>query len=129
MDEKFSYTYSAPTPSEREEINSIRSAYLPRKETDLERLRALDRKVHMPPKVIAIALGIFGLLLFGLGMTLALEWELLLWGIAVGVVGAAVMGIAYPVYRAMLARRKKRYGDEIVRLSDALLGEGQDGQK
>lgn len=125
MDEKFSYTYSAPTPSEREEINSIRSAYLPRKETDLERLRALDRKVHMPPKVIAIALGIFGLLLFGLGMTLALEWELLLWGIAVGVVGAAVMGIAYPVHRAVLARRKKRYGDEIVRLSDALLGEGQ----
>ncbi len=129
MDEKFSYTYSAPTPSEREEINSIRSAYLPRKETDLERLRALDRKVHMPPKVIAIALGILGLLLFGLGMTLALEWGLLLWGIAVGVVGAAVMGIAYPVHRAVLARRKKRYGDEIVRLSDALLGEGQDGQK
>lgn len=125
MDEKFSYTYSAPTPSEREEINSIRSAYLPRKETDLERLRALDRKVHMPPKVIAIALGIFGLLLFGLGMTLALEWGLLLWGIAVGVVGAAVMGIAYPVHRALLARRKKRYGNEIVRLSDALLGEGQ----
>lgn len=125
MDEKFSYTYSAPTPSEREEINSIRSAYLPRKETDLERLRALDRKVHMPPKVIAIALGIFGLLLFGLGMTLALEWELLLWGIAVGVVGAAVMGIAYPVHRAVLARRRKRYCDEIVRLSDALLGEGQ----
>ena len=42
-----------------------------------------------------------------------------LWGACVGAVPVLV---AYPMYRAILARGKRKYGEEIVRLTDQLIG-------
>mgnify|MGYP001624302669 CR=1 FL=1 len=49
-DNKFRYSYSAPTESERREIDSIRRAYLPQSEqmSGLERLRLLDKESWSP---------------------------------------------------------------------------------
>lgn len=126
MDKKFTYTYSAPTPTEREEIEGIRNGYVEKEPTDLERLRELDKRVKKPPMVISLTLGTVGTMLFGLGMAMALEWQILVWGIVIGTVGAAVAGIAYPVYRFSLNRRKKKYGGEILAISDRLLNENKD---
>jgi hypothetical protein len=71
----------------------------------------------------SLVLGVFGCLIFGLGLTMILEWNIYFWGIALMVIGSAPMAVAYPVYKALLQKYKNRYGEEIVRLSEELLNE------
>ncbi len=123
---KFSYKYTAPTEEERKEIASIRKQYEAQAENGdgkLERLRALHARVKNVANALSLSVGICGLLVFGLGMSMILEWSLLFGGIAVGVVGGAAMGLALPLYRFALARNKRKYGEEILRLSKELLAE------
>ncbi|MBQ9081540.1 MAG: dihydropteridine reductase [Clostridia bacterium] len=120
----FHYTYSAPTQEERREINSIRKQYgTQEKENKIEILRKLDARVKTPALIISLVLGIGGILLFGLGLAMIMEWELFLFGIIVSVVGAIPVGLAYPVHNYLLKRSKKKYGEEILRLSEELLQE------
>lgn len=121
--EKFEYTYSAPTEEERKEIDSIRKAYQPQEEkkSKLERLRALDLKVRRMPMAAGLSVGTVGILTAGLGMTMVIEWSVFVWGVLVGVVGIAVAAVAYPVYKGLLNRNKRKYGQEILALSDELL--------
>ena len=42
-------------------------------------------------------------------------------GIAVAAVGALMMAAAYPIYKTVLKRLKKKYAPEILKLSDELL--------
>ena len=69
---KFNYIYSAPTETERKEIEEIRSQYLPdaKNNEKMERLKALDSFVRNTAKLVAFSFGIFGILVFGLGALL-----------------------------------------------------------
>ncbi|MDE6373187.1 MAG: hypothetical protein K2L72_01675 [Clostridia bacterium] len=120
---KFDYTYSAPTEEERREIESIRKQYTasPEKEDKLEKLRRLNTRVTRPPFVIGLTLGVLGTLVLGLGMTMVLEWNITAWGVVVGALGIAIDAVAYPLYRAILSRNKRKYGKLIIELSDELL--------
>ena len=122
---KFVYNYSAPTEVERREIEDIKKQYGGEqvKTDNLTRLRELDKRVKQPPLIVSIVLGIVGVLIFGTGLTMALEWSLILWGAVVMVVGVVPMAVAYPVRKAMVKSNKKKYGDEIVKLSNELLNE------
>ena len=122
---KFCYTYSAPTETERREIESIRKEYMVSevREDKLERLRKLNARVKNISVSIAVSLGIFGSLLFGFGMSLSLVWENYVIGILVSAVGIIPIVLANPVYNAVLKRCKATYGEEIVRLSEELLDE------
>lgn len=122
-DNKFNYTYSAPTENERREIESIKRQYLPvqHKEDKIENLRNLNKRVTQPPVIIGLTIGIIGILVMGLGMTMVLEWSINVWGVIVGIIGIAVAAAAYPVYRTVLNRNKKKYGQRIIELSDELL--------
>ena len=125
-DNKFSYTYSAPTEEERREIDSIRQRYVKQErneESKLERLRALDRKVRNPAMIIALTLGIVGVLTFGLGLTCVLEWNLWTEGIVLMIVGFIPVALAYPIHGLILARNRKKYGDEIIKLTEELLSD------
>ncbi len=128
MDKKWMYAYSAPTPQEREEIKSIRDSYAEKEMTDLEVLRKMDASVKTPPLVLALFLGIAGLLIFGTGLTMVLEWDIAAGGIFTSVAGALIMGSAYPAHCLVFRRRKKKYADKIIELSDKLLHQesGQD---
>ena len=123
---EFNYTYKAPTEEERREIESIKRQYEEPKaeEGKLERLRKLNNYVNGQATALALVSGILGLLIFGLGLTMVLEWSLLIWGIVVMVVGVPPMAVAYPLYNKILKRNKERYGKEILRLSEELLSEG-----
>ena len=125
QEEKFAYAYAAPTEKERREIASIRRQYYANEQSDgkMERLRALDKRVKDGANITALCLGIIGCLLFGGGMALILELENLWVGIPVSIVGMIPMLFAYPTYNAVLKRGKKKYGPEILRLSEELLGE------
>lgn len=123
--QKFTYTYSAPTESERREIESIRRQYKPTEctENKVDRLRSLHSKVVGAATAASLALGVMGILIFGTGMALALEFEMLAVGIAISAVGVIPMALAYPIYKKMIEKGRAKYGEEIVRLSDELLGE------
>ena len=109
MSDKFRYTYSAPTDGERKEIERIRREYLPDAHGEkMTRLRALHARVRNVPMALAVTLGVAGVLLFGLGMSMVLAWNLLLAGSAVAAVGCVPMALAYPVYNAAVRAMKKK---------------------
>lgn len=136
MEEKktgFEYTYSAPTEQERKEIESIRRQYQAQpvsdREEKLNRLRKLDSFVKNSATTVALTLGLVGLLIFGLGMTMVLEWELYIWGVVVGAVGLTPIMIAYPVYNLMLNKNKEKYGEQIIMLTEELLNDKNEKKK
>ena len=125
MNNQFNFTYTAPTEEERKEIALIRKQYQPVEQTEskLERLRRLDRAVKNTPVIVSLILGIVGCLIFGTGLTLILEWQIWLWSVICMCVGAIPMAIAYPVYLGVLNANKRKYGAEILQLSEELLNE------
>lgn len=124
-DEKFTYSYSVPTENEKKEIEEIKRRYQneTKEESDFTKLKKLDNKVKKLPSIISLTLGIVGILIFGLGLTMILEWKLLVWGIIVTLVGCIPTVIAYPVYSFIFKLNKEKYGDEIIALSEKLLNE------
>lgn len=119
----FEYTYSAPTENEKKEIESIRRQYAPKtqNQTKFDRLKALDKKVKSLAKLVSLNVGIAGTLIFGTGLTMVLEWKIWFWGIAVMLVGAITVLSTYTIYGKLIDHGKKKYGDEILKLSDELL--------
>lgn len=125
MGEKFNYTYSAPTEEERREIESIRNCYLPQsvEKSKFQRLIELDKKVKNAARIVAISFGVVGVLVFGMGMSMAMVWALYVWGAVVGLVGVALIVAAYPLMRFTLKKQKQKYSQEILRLSEELLND------
>lgn len=125
MNDQFNFKYIAPTEEERKEIDSIRRQYTPQEHTEskIERLRRLDALVKNTAIIWSLVLGVLGTLIFGLGLTMILEWNIWLWGIVLMVIGSVPMSISYPVYKFVLKKYKNRYGEEIIRLSEELLNE------
>ncbi len=125
-DNKFHYVYSAPTVEERKEIDSIRKQYVEGEEVSkIDRLRSLHARVKRSATAVSLTVGIVGCLTFGLGLTMVLEWGKTLAGVLVAAVGCVPMGFAYPLYTRVLRRNKKKYGNEILRLSEELLAENK----
>ncbi len=130
-EEIFSYKYVALTEEERRVIEDIRVRYEGRtdREAGFERLRKLDRLVRRTAFAVSVAVGVVGLLLFGGGMSLSLETSsavLLALGVALSAAGVAVMAVAKPVHSKLSERLKKKYGAEILKLSEELLGKDGD---
>lgn len=119
------YSYSAPTEDERREVESIRKMYLDqeRENDKLTRLRKLNARVKNTAMCVSLSVGIVGLLLFGGGMSLTLMQGNYVWGIILSLIGIVPIAIAHPVYNALLKRGKKKYGEEILRLSGENLNE------
>ena len=124
----FQYTYSA---KQQEEIKNIRKKYLAQEEDKMEQLRRLDAGVTSKATEKALALGIVGALVLGMGMSLIMS-ELgtalgmsdvvaLVVGIVVGLCGAVPVTLAYPVYNDTLKKERERVAPEILRLSEELL--------
>lgn len=127
---EFKYTYTAPTEEEKKEIKNIQSQYLPKveknKDEKLTQLKKLDAIAKAPAKAVASVVGVIGFLFFGLGMSMALEWQIILWGAIVGIVGLVLMAFAYPIFNKILAKRKKKYAEQILALSKNFLNEDKE---
>lgn len=115
----FHYTYSAP---EQEEIRKIREKYMPKPEEadKMEQLRRLDKSVQKPGTICALILGVAGTLIFGAGMCCVMVWNHLIAGIVVGILGMIILGIAYPIYKAVTEKRKAVLGPQILKLTEEL---------
>lgn len=121
----FEFKYVAPTIEERKEIESIKRTYIAQStgSNKLGELRKLDNKVKNTPTLVSLIVGIVGILIFGLGMSMVLEWKLLLWGIVVSIIGIVPMSLAYPINKFVFKRLKNKYSAKIIKLSEELLND------
>lgn len=121
----FEFRYTAPTASERREIESIRNSYMSnnKSQSKLDYLRKLDSKVRNIPTIISLVLGVIGILLFGFGLSMILEWQIFVWGVAVCVIGLIPALIAYPIYKFFTKYLRTKHTDEILKISDELLND------
>ncbi len=109
-------------------VQKIRTQYTEKEHTGLDSLRALDAKVKRPANLFAYILGGVGALIMGSGMSLVMTdigttlgiSNTMNIGIMIGIVGLIVAIINYPVYKRILNSRKKKYADEILKLSDRI---------
>ena len=118
--EEFRYTYSA---REQEEVQKIRRKYAPPQEDKMEHLRRLDQSVYRKARAASIFFGVAGTLIMGIGMCYAMVWQGIWFipGIVIGLVGVAVLALAYPVYNRVVQKERERIAPEILRLTDELL--------
>ena len=123
--ENFRFTYSA---AQQQEIESIRKKYLPKEENKMELLRKLHHSATQKAQAWAIAVGVIGALILGTGMSLAMTdlgaamgMLAMVIGIIVGILGLALVALAYPVYNHVLKKQRQRIAPEILRLTDELM--------
>lgn len=110
-------------------VQKIRTQYTEKEHTELDALKALDRKVKAPANRFAWTFGTIAALVMGAGMslvmtdiaqTLGLENPMVP-GILTGLVGMALAIANYPIYKAILSARRKKYAGQILSLSEKLL--------
>jgi len=116
--ETFEYTYSA---KQQDEIEKIRSKYLPKQESKMEQLRKLDKQAEQPGQIAALSIGIIGSLLLGIGMCCTMVWGtsmmVFVFGIIIGVIGICIACTAYPVYTNITKKQREKVADKILALS------------
>ena len=119
-EKSFNYTYSS---REQEEIKNIRKKYIPREETKIERLRRLDASVNNKATSLSLITGIIGILIMGTGMSLCMVWAGIWFipGIILGLIGIALVCLAYPLYNKTLKKEREKIAPEIIRLTDKLM--------
>ena len=109
------------------EVKRIKNSYQEKsnEQTEIEKLKELDRKVKNPPKIFAYTFGTLSTLVLGTGMSLAMEviGNIMPLGIAVGVAGIVLMSITYPIYKKLLQKRKNKYKNIILEKSNQILNE------
>ena len=119
--ETFEYTYSA---KQQDEIEKIRSKYLPKQESKMEQLRKLDKQAEQPGQIAALSIGIIGSLLLGIGMCCTMVWGtsmmVFVFGIIIGVIGIGIACTAYPVYTNITKKQREKVADKILALSAEL---------
>lgn len=122
---EFNFTYTAPTENERREIEHIRRQYETKVEGESKsaRIKRLHSIIINRASIASLVMGILGTLIFGLGLTMVLEWSMYVLGLILGLVGARPIALAYPTYRFVFNHGKQKYGEEILLLSRQLLGE------
>ncbi|MBR2292950.1 MAG: dihydropteridine reductase [Clostridia bacterium] len=107
----------------------IRTQYMEKTPSELETLRELDAKVKRPANVFAYVFGSISAIIMGAGMSLVMTDigaiigmdSTMLPGIVIGLVGMVMALVNYPMYKGILNSRKKKYGAEILTLSEKIM--------
>ena len=109
---------------------SVAKDYMPKETNKVRQLKKLDERAKLPAFITAMTLGIIGTLIFGTGMCFGLSvfgtGEIfMVIGVLLGIVGAAVCIINYPLYKKLLKKGKEKYAFEILELAKEITGEAQ----
>lgn len=107
----------------------IRTQYMEKEASELDALRELDAKVKRPANVFAYIFGSISAIIMGAGMSLVMTdigstigmESTMVPGIIIGIVGMLMALVNYPMYKGILGSRKKKYGAEILKLSDKIM--------
>ena len=101
---------------------SIAKEYAPKDNSKIIALRKLDAKAKLPATIFTYSVGIISTLVLGTGMCLAMEvigggFTHMMLGVVIGALGMVGCGINYPIYKSLLAKGKKKYAYEIMKLA------------
>ena len=110
-------------------VQKIRTQYTEKEHTQLDALKALDNKVKKPANVFAYIFGAIAAIIMGSGMSLVMTDigamigmnSTMIPGIVIGVIGLVLAIINYPIYKKILASRRKKYAGKIIELSDNIM--------
>lgn len=110
-------------------VQKIRTQYTEKKSNELDALRELDAKVKRPANVFAYTFGSISAIIMGSGMSLVMTDigttvgvnNPMIPGIVIGVAGMLMAIVNYPIYKGILASRRKKYADKIIALSDKIM--------
>lgn len=102
---------------------AIANEYAPKDTSKVVALRKLDRKAKTPANIFAYSFGVIMALVLGVGMCLSMNVigdgsvAMMVFGIALGIVGIAGVSVNYPVYKKILENGKQKYAYEIMQLA------------
>ena len=101
---------------------SVAKDYMPKETSKVRQLKKLDEKAKLPAFVTAMSLGVVGALTFGLGMCFSMGilgtgLVSMIFGIILGLLGAAICGVNYPLYKKLLKKGKAMYANDILELA------------
>lgn len=107
----------------------IRTQYIEKQPSELDALRALDVKVKRPVNVFSYVFGSVSAIIMGSGMSLLMTdlaaqlglGDVTVPGVIIGVVGLLLALVNYPLHKKFMQARKKKYGPEILKLSEKLM--------
>ncbi|MBE6596654.1 MAG: dihydropteridine reductase [Ruminococcaceae bacterium] len=108
----------------------IRAQYMEKEITELDELRRLDAEVKRPANIFSYIFGSIGAIVTGCGMSLIMTdiadminfgGDPMVAGIVIGIFGLAMALVNYPIYKAILNSRKKKYSAEILKLSEKIM--------
>lgn len=110
-------------------VQKIRTQYTEKEHRQLDILKGLDAKVRRPATVFAYTFGSISAIIMGSGMSLIMTdigesigmESVMTPGLIIGIVGMFMAIINYPIYKGILSSRRKKYADEIMRLSDKIM--------
>ena len=110
-------------------VQKIRTQYTEKEHTQIDELKALDAKVKRPANIFAYVFGSISAIIMGSGMSLVMTEigsivgieNVMVSGIVIGIVGMLMAIANYPIYKKLLASRKKKYADQIIALSDKIM--------
>lgn len=110
-------------------VQKIRTQYTEKEHTELDALKELDRKVKKPAIVFSYTFGSIAALIMGSGMSLIMTdigetlgiSQPMLPGVIIGGIGLLMAILNYPIYKRLLNRRRQKYGDQIIALSEKIL--------
>ena len=111
-------------------VQNIRAQYTVKENTELDELRALDEKVKRPANIFAYVFGSIGAVIMGSGMSLVMTDigsmigvnYAMVPGIVIGIAGLVITIMNYPIYKRVLGSRRKKYADQIMKISEAIMG-------
>ena len=94
----------------------------------MEQLRRLHAIPARKAQAASLAVGVVGALILGTGMSLCMT-DLgaglgniaLIFGILIGLAGVVLVAVAYPVFKHILKKERKKIAPEILRMTDELL--------
>jgi hypothetical protein len=117
--------------NEKFTAQKIRSEYVVKESTKVEELKALDSKVRKPANIFSYVFGSVSAIVMGAGMSLVMTdvgakigiANALVPGIIIGVIGLALAIVNYPVHKALMKSRRKKYADKIIALTDSIINE------
>lgn len=110
-------------------VQKIRTQYTEKEHTQIDALKELDAKVKRPTNVFAYIFGEISAIIMGSGMSLIMTdigsaigvEDTMAPGVIIGIVGMLMAIINYPIHKGILTSRKKKYADQIVKLSDEIM--------
>ena len=101
---------------------SIAKDYAPKDNSKIVALKKLDNRAKLPATIFTYSCGIVSALVFGTGMSLAMQVigngiSGMVLGIIIGIIGLIGCGVNYPIYKKLLEKGKAKYAYEIVELA------------